>query len=389
MKEFCGIISEFNPFHNGHDYIIKKAKELTGLPVICLMSGNFVQRGEPAIVDKFTRAKCAIYSGADAVLELPTVYALSAAQGFAAGAIKILKELGCTSLAVGVTHTNIDDYYSLAKIKNQNIKQAILASNENGLSYSAALIGVLKLKHKNCDKIFSDASNILALEYISEIIAQKANIQVVLIERTDGGYNGSTIKNNFANATILRAMLNCGKEAAANKFLPQNAQLQLKDLPKLKAIEDIVYYNLRRCEAEDLAELYDYSEGLPYLISTNSRKTCSLDECIAASTTKRYRASRIKKLCLYPSLNITKANVSKIFKGRPIVRLLAIRKTQKAFISQCNSKHILIIVSNGDYKKLTPSQKLSANIDLSASNLYSIATGAVFNNDIKTGTLFL
>ncbi len=389
MNNFCAIISEFNPFHNGHKYIIGKAKELSGLPVVCLMSGNFVQRGEPAIVDKFSRAKCAIEAGADVVLELPTIYALSSAHNFAYGAVKILKELGCSQLVIGVTHTNLDDYYNLAKIKNQNMKSAIQAELDKGTSYSRSLINVLKTKYPNCEKIFTDASNILALEYIGQVINQKTGIKVSLVCRTDGGYNSTKISGNFANASLLRGFIGENRILQTKKYIPEPCSWQLDNLPNIDIINSIVFYNLRNKSPEELNKYYDYTEGLPYLISSASRKCANLDACITECETKRYRKARLKKLTLYPSLNITKDNVAKITRGRPIVRLLAIRKSQKAFLSQFNNKNIKVIISRSDFEHLTASQKLSAQIDLEATNLYSIACGTNYNSDITTGTLFV
>ena len=187
--KFCGIICEFNPFHNGHEYLINEAKKQLGLPVVCLMSGNFVQRGEQACQNKFDRAMCAIDAGASAVLELPVAFALSSAQNFAYGAIKILKSLGCSAIVVGTTHTNIDDYNQVATLDNDYISNALKTELEKGKNYGQTLTNIIKLKCPNSAPIFEDASNILALEYIRQIKQQKANIDVVLVKRTDGGYN--------------------------------------------------------------------------------------------------------------------------------------------------------------------------------------------------------
>lgn len=386
---FCAVISEFNPFHNGHQYLLKKAKEITNLPCVCLMSGDFVQRGEPAIVDKYTRAKSAISCGADAVIELPTVYSLSCAQSFAKGSIKILKELKCTHLVIGVTYANLDDYYELVKIKNTNIKAALKTELNNGENYSKALISVLKLKFKNCDKIFSDASNILALEYIEQIITQNAKMQIILVARTDKGYNSSKAINEYANATTIRGLLLNNKTSTALKYIPSSCSDQFNELPNTAKINDILFYNLRNQTAETLTNYYDYTEGLPYLISSAALSCPTYDQMITAAVCKRYRLARIKKLSIYPSLNMTKTNVEKIESGKIVAKLLAIKKQSKALINFFNKTYIKIIVSNNDYTKLNKTQSLSANIDLMASNLYSIANNKQFNNDIKVGTLFI
>ena len=227
------------------------------------MSGNFVQRGKPAIVDKFARSRCAIAAGADAVLELPTIYALSAAQNFAEGAVKILKELGCTHLAIGATHTNLDDYYALAKIKNQNMKKSLQAGLDKGLSYSSALINVLKTKYPNCEKIFKDASNVLALEYIEQVVAQKANFKILLIERTDGGYNSKTVVNNFANASTIRKFINQKDIVKSKKYIPAYTDWQLENLPNTDVIDSIEFYNLRNKTVQTSTNTIQTDTGVP------------------------------------------------------------------------------------------------------------------------------
>lgn len=386
---FCAIIAEFNPFHNGHEYVIKQAKKATGLPLMCLMSGDFVQRGEAAIVDKHTRAQCAIKAGADMVVQLPTVYSIASAQVFAKGAIKLLKEFGCSHLVIGVTHCTLSDYYDLAKIKNTNLKSAIASQLDNGTNYSKALINVLKTKHPNSDKIFTDASNILALEYIEQIIEQKANIQVVLVNRTDGGYNNTQAIKKYANATTIRKLVNNCEDEQCKKYIPKYALHQLDNVADTYNINNILLYNLRNTSSEELNNYYDYSEGLPYLISSSARQSITLEQTVEKSTNKRYRTARIKKLCIYPSLNITKANFATIKKGKLVAKLLAIKRSAKAFISQFNQKYVRVIVSNTDYQKLSKAQSICAKIDLDASNLYTLASGKHYNNDITTGTIFV
>jgi predicted nucleotidyltransferase len=389
FMNFCAIISEFNPFHNGHEHIIKSAKEICGLPVMCIMSGDFVQRGQPSTLDKFVRAKCAIDAGADMVLELPTIFALSSAQNFAYGAIKILKELGCSHLAIGATYTEYKDYLQLAKIKNSNLKTAMQTELDKGQNYSQTLINVLKAEHPSAQKIFCDASNILALEYICQIMEQKADISVILIPRTDGGYNATKASGKFASASIIRALASSGNMDDAKKYVPSYATCQFDQLVDQERIDTVALYNLRNTEPETLENYYDYTEGLPYLLSKCARANNSVLSTAASAACKRYRLARLKKLCYYPSLNLTKTAAQKISNGKIVTRLLAIRRSQKAFISKFNKKGVRVIVSAGDYNRLTKSQKLCADIDMRASNLYSLGAGKKYNSDITTGTLFI
>lgn len=385
--EFCAIISEFNPFHNGHEYLIKEAKKQTGLPVMCIMSGNFVQRGEPAVVDKYARALCAIDAGADMVVELPTIYSLSSAENFAHGAIKALKDLGCSVIAVGATYDKLSDYQALAKIKNSNLSAAMQDELEKGQNYSSALINVLASKFPTCRNIFADGSNILALEYIHQIMLQKAPIKVLLIKRTDGGYNSPNSTKQYANATIIRALAKQGKKEECKRFMPHYS-FERFNISGTSNLDKILLYELRKQTPETLKKFVDYSEGLPYLVSSAVQNNNSLQQAITAASSKRYRLSRIKKLFLYPALNITRDNFNKIVAGRSVCKLLAIKKSAKAFLNEFNQKQTKIIVSKRDYEWLSSAQAISAKIDLDASNLYATITDGQFNGDLKTGTLF-
>ncbi|MBQ8468875.1 MAG: nucleotidyltransferase family protein [Clostridia bacterium] len=385
--EFCAIISEFNPFHSGHEYLICQAKKQTNLPVLCLMSGNFVQRGEPAITNKYARALAAINAGADMVCELPVCYALSSAEIFAYGAIKILKSLGCTKLVVGAAHTQLEDYQSAASINQKSLVSAMKNELDKGENYSKTLINITTQKLPNAADIFKDASNILALEYVRQIKRQKANIDVVLVKRTDGGYNSKKTTNNFASATIIRELLKNQKFSDANKFIPSFAHFKPADITSSNIINSVAMFTLQNMSAEKLNQFYDYSEGLPNLISNLSKTCTNFEELINQASSKRYRTARIKKLCYYPTINLTKENFKTIKSGRSVVKMLAIKKDKKKFLSEFNKNFTQVIVSRSDYDNLSRAQTLSAKLDLNASNLYNISQKE-FNSDIKTGTIF-
>lgn len=385
--DFCAIISEFNPFHNGHDYIIKSAKKTLKMPIMCLMSGNFVQRGEPAIVDKYNRSLCAIVSGADMVVEIPTIYSLSSAENFAKGAIKTLKDLGCTHLAIGVTFDNLEVYEKLAKIKNGNLSASMQAELDKGQNYSSSLITVLTSKYPESKSIFTDASNILALEYIHQIKLQKANIKVVLLKRTDGGYNSQKPTKKYANATLIRKLAQENKLADCKNYMPEFAFQNFK--PKnTSALENILLYCVRKKSTDELSRLYDYNEGLPYLISSAAKNNTTIVDAVSEACSKRYRQARIKKLFLYAALDITKEKYNKILKGKTCAKMLAINRDSKKYISQFNKNGIRVIVSKNDYGNLSAAQSISAQIDLDASNLYNLITKSKYNRDLTTGTIF-
>ena len=200
--QFCGIICEFNPFNNGHKYLITEVKKQTNMPVVCLMSGDFVQRGMPAIQDKFTRAKNAVINGADAVVELPTVFACSNAENFAFGAVKILDKLGATTLAFGIENCSLETLDKIAEIKLANsisFQNAFKNEIENGINYNTALKRAIS-KEIGDEKIFevlSKPNNILAIEYLTAIKKLKSKIKPLAINRIDNGYNSTQENAEF------------------------------------------------------------------------------------------------------------------------------------------------------------------------------------------------
>ena len=390
---FCGVICEFNPFHNGHEYLIQEAKKQTGQDIICLMSGNFVQRGEPAIVDKYERAKFAIYSGANAVLELPTIYACSNAENFAYGAVKILSALGVKSLAFGIEETNIEILTKIAELKAENsaeFSESFKNEIENGICYNTALKRAIakQFEDENILEILQKPNNILAVEYLTAIIKLGSNIKPVAIKRVDNGYYSENEKNEFLSASGIRKLII--EQNEYEKYIPKYVKFE-KIFDKICnfKLESLIIWNLRKLAPEHLEKMYDYSEGIEYRIKEMADKFTSLEEIKNAIVTPRYRESRVKKLLLYPSLEITKNIVTLSKKTKPVVKVLAMTKSNKTLLSSFNKRKISLVVSNKDYENLSKQQKQIFDIDLNASNLYNTANGIQNYNDMKKGTLFI
>ena len=226
---FCGIICEFNPFHNGHEYLIQNAKELTGGDIICIMSGDFMQRGIPAIEDKYSRAKKAVTAGADMVVELPTIYACSNAENFAFGAIKTLKAINITHLAFGVENTNLEILQEIAELKlknSQDFQTSFKNEIENGINYNTALKRAISKQFGDNEKILeilNQPNNILAIEYLTAIKKLNAKIKPITISRVDNGYESRKNLNQYLSATAIREKLYDGENI--EKFIPTYAML--------------------------------------------------------------------------------------------------------------------------------------------------------------------
>ena len=226
---FCGVICEFNPFHNGHEYLIQEAKKQTNEDIVCLMSGNFVQRGEPAIVSKYERAKTAISAGATAVLELPAIYACSNAENFAFGAVKVLSSLGATSLAFGIEDTDLEILKKIAALKAENsvsFTESFKNEIENGICYNTALKRAIakEFGDETILEILEKPNNILAVEYLTAIIKLNSNINPVAIKRIDNGYYSENEKNEFLSASGIRKLVY--EEKDYKKYIPSYTSLE-------------------------------------------------------------------------------------------------------------------------------------------------------------------
>lgn len=391
--QVCGIICEFNPFHNGHKYLIDEAKRLTQSKILCLMSGDFVQRGTPAIQEKYTRAKAAISCGADMVLELPTVFACSNAENFAFGAVKILKSLGVSELVFGVEESNLETLEKIAQIKLENslnFQNAFKNEIENGLNYNTALKRAIAKEFGNEEvlEILAKPNNILAIEYLTAIKKLNAKIKPIAILRTDNGYNSDISKDTFLSASGIRDKLKNNEDVS--KFVPY--KLNKDEIFNTKAndrFEALILSTLRQLKPEVLETFYDYNEGIEYRIKEFANAYSSLDEIVDNVSTPRYRKPRVQKLLLYPSLLVTKKIASLAKTTKPVIKLLAISKSSKQFLAEVNKSKINLVVTNKDYENLNKSQKQIIEIDLAASNLYNLAMKKQNNNDKKTGALFL
>lgn len=392
---YIAIICEFNPITNGHEYLIKRAKELSQLPVLCLMSGDFVQRGEPAILDKYTRAHHAIAAGADVVLELPTIYSLGAAEKFASGAIKILNALGCVShIIFGSECGNIEQINSLCDLKlheTETLKAKLKAYLDDGYSYSAAMQRAMISEEPTFAPFFEGSNNILGLEYVTAIKKQQAYITPLTIKRKDNGYNSTNATSNYASSSLVRKLAASSDTAfKIEEYVPSFAVSPIITNPKVnqKAYETLIINKIRENEPRDLEKYFDYNEGIEYRIKEMCDKYSSLQMITEMAETKRYRSARINKLLIYPLLGITKQIMNSIKREVPAVKVLAMKNDAKNTLSVLG-KNVDLIVRSEDIDSLQGTKRDVYEIDLRASNLYNLLIGLPNNMDKKIGTLFI
>ena len=224
--KICGIICEYNPFHNGHAYLIERAKAESGCDaVICMMSGNLTQRGEAAILDKYTRASHAVLAGADAVIELPTVFSLSPAEIFAKGAVRLLNAIpGFETLAFGCEEPDRERFLSAAKTtaeESRGFRRILKLHLKAGKSFTRARSDALiETGRGDTAALLQSPNNILGVEYQKALFACGSLATILPVKRTGAGYSDEELYKNFSSATAIRSAVSEGKERAVRKNVP-------------------------------------------------------------------------------------------------------------------------------------------------------------------------
>ena len=294
------VICEFNPFHNGHKYLLEQAKKLRNEPVIDVMSGSFTQRGEPAFCSKFERARTALENGADLVLELPTVYAVACAQRFAQGGVDIAKSFGEVNyLAFGCETDDIALLRAAADaLGDPKVNGLIADKMKNGAYYPQAVErAVREVLGDGAGGALASPNNILAVEYLRALGDSK--ITPLPIKRAGAAHDGSKTSADFASASYIRGMLRSGKDASS--FLPSVP----KEITYPENFERAFLMKLRSLTAEDLKKLPETGEGLENRIFSAVRNNNSIEEILEAAKTKRYTRARLQRILCCAILGIT------------------------------------------------------------------------------------
>lgn len=323
----AGIICEYNPLHLGHQKQIDHLRSL-GHRVVCLMSGNFVQRGHPAIVNKMTRAKAAVECGADLVLELPVTAALSSAESFAAGGVAILSRL-CNSLCFGAETATADGLMVTAKaLLAPEFFPALRQQLDKGLSFPAARQAALSEMGLDAG-LLESPNNILAVEYCKAILAQKADLEILPILRR-GDYHDTAADPDNPSATAVRQLMVAKDDFA--RFLPEKAQPAVANAAfhTLQTGEKAILYRLRTMSDAEFEALPYGSEGLWRKLMHASRSEITLDEIITATKSKRYTRTRIDRMVMCAFLGITAEDM---ISPVPYCRVLAFNDRGRTILS--------------------------------------------------------
>ena len=405
MSKVVGIIAEYNPFHNGHSYHIQNTKAQTGADfVVAVMTGNFTQRGNTSVINKWEKTKMALNGDADLVIELPTIYSISSAENFASGAVKILNELGIVdTISFGMEADDVSTLNNIANVLvNEPPEYRAILEHElgKGNSFPKARENALMMylnDIKRYANVVKGSNNILAIEYLKALKKQKSSLVPFGVKREKVYYNSTKIIDEYASATGIRNLLLHNQLEEVRKVVPAKSySILLNNLRQGTYVLDIIAYNdeiiykLRSMTVKQIANLPDVSEGLEYLIKDVSNKTNNLIELINGIKSKRYTQTRIQRILLYALLGITKNDMELSKKITPYIRVLGCSEKGKMLLSQINSKVKVITslkkyeVSNKNKRFCIGKQKAlnrMLEIDKLATDIYTLG----YKKDSKAG----
>ena len=383
--KISGIICEYNPFHNGHLHHIRETRKNGATHIVAVMSGNFVQRGDTAVMDKLERARLAVRSGADLVIELPVQYSLSSAEKFAEGSVWLLNSLGVVDeISFGSECGDIEKLIkALAVIEKAAVSRAedIRRIMEKGYTYPRALSSVINGINESIADIIEEPNNMLAIEYLRALKKFSSEIKPFTIKRNTVGHDAMTAANEFASGSYIRGKIGLGNnmDQIRNFTTPIWSDAISKavgngSISNLSRLERILLYKLRTTPAEEIAKINDVGQGLENRIY-NARMSGSLDELLFTVKTKRYTMARIRRILLSLLIGITKEDM----KYLPTYgRILAINERGQEILAAAKGKACLpYATSIAKLSQLNSVSNHFAELEIRASDIYGLSLETV------------
>ena len=394
--KICAIICEYNPFHYGHLYHIQKAKELSGADgVMCILSGNFTQRGEPAVTNKFVRASMALEGGSDIVVQMPTAYACSSAEIFALAGVKIANSFdNVTHLAFGCETKNFKLLKEIAsylakepKEYKEALKDWLDKGNSLVVSRQKAIEELIKANKVEFSEvtetieILQKPNNILAIEYLKALIKTESKIEPVFIQRGDSDYHSEDINGKDTSATAIRSRLYKKHNASkVKRLVPSFSYKLLKEeikmfgLPSMDLFNDLCMFMLKTADAEKLKNIYDVSEGIENRFIDCCKDVKSLNELLLDVKCKRYTYTRLKRIVLRLLLGIDRSVIEKIYtiNKLPYIKVIGFKAEREDILSELNCNTNLVIRKSNVVNNPSAFYKELANIEERANAVYNL-----------------
>ncbi len=384
MPNCTGVIAEYNPFHNGHRYQLSEARRVTGCEhVAVVMSGGFVQRGEVAMFDKFSRARWALESGADIVFLLPSVYSCARADRFAEGAVRILGGTGLAdALCFGSESGDVSKIVRMAALVSEESdeqKECLRAHLKRGVSFPNARGKMLNERHgAHFSEVASLPNDILGIEYVRAVARFAPQLHPYAIKRVGAMHDAVQAEGSVASASALRKAVLENDRNALSACVPENVatdileQLEEGRAPYVQErLSDAILYALRRMPREALSRLPDVSEGLENVLYRCAREAGSYEELLTLLKTKRYTLARLKRILCYALLGVEESLYASAL---PYIRVLGVKRSALPLLSQLASRATLPVVTRyADAAALPESAKRLHEIDMLAAELAPLA----------------
>lgn len=373
------IIAEYNPFTNGHKRHIEETKKLTGGSfIMVILSGNFVQRGESAILGKRERTKAALLEGADLVVELPVIWSLSSAERFAKGAVYIANQTGAVDNLSFGAEDDVETLKKIAKVLNDKVYNSRIKEYYDGniCPYTEARVRVASdVLKEDLSAVMSKPNNILAIEYLRALYFFKSDVSPLAIKRKGAYHNGSERTGGYASSLEIRKMIN--RNENFEKFVPRQSLEIIKKAKSegsfpsdFKKLETAILSDLRRASPKDFINTPDVTEGLEYRILDASKTSLTLDEIIEKSITRRVTRARVRRVILYRFLGITKDDIDAL---PPYIRVLGLNENGRTILKEMKQKFFFpVVMKYGDVKNLGSKALRVFNIESVSTDLYNL-----------------
>lgn len=380
-----GIIAEYNPFHNGHKYQLEKSKELgEWTHAVAVMSSNYVQRGETALISKWARAEMAVKNGIDLVIELPTLWSTAHAQRFALGGVSLLESLGCVDmLSFGSECGDIDELIECKNaINSEAVGERLKENLEYGLSFASARAEALRTVYGNrFFDILEEPNNTLGIEYLQALDKLGSSIVPMTVKRV-GAAHDSILRNEiFACASDIRSML-LDESREWEMFVPQsvidiyNREKESNQAPcPISKLEFSILCCMRQLSAEDIGLSPDVSEGIEYRIHDAALKASSLEELYQLAKTKRYSHARIRRIVLHAFMGFTAEDYKE---NPPYIHVLAMNDKGKEILKEAKEKAKKPIVTKAsDFDELDDYGRHVFALEDMCTDVYSLASPVI------------
>lgn len=372
--KITAVISEYNPFHNGHAYHISAARQKGATHIVSVMSGNYVQRGEAAIIDKWTRARIALDGGVDLVVELPTPWSVNCAEKFAFGAMSIIKGAGVIDcLSFGCECPDCEKLIKTADILlGDGFSIKIKKLMETGISYPNAVESVVACFDEALKQMVSSPNNTLAVEYIKAMKSLSLDLELMPIGRKGAGHDALTACGGFADAAFIRELICCQNKNAVKPFISSLAYdiIRERECFDFSLVERAVLSRLRQMTRQELCDISEVREGLENRIFNAVKISNSVAELYDNIKTKRYTHAAVRRITLNAYLGVTK-DYSKM--PPPYIRVLGFNERGVEILRKMRDKAVLpVAMTAGDIFKLGERENRLFELESRCSDVYNL-----------------